>query len=107
VEHKIKIIEGDVAEVLPKMKEKFDRIVMPAPKDAPDFLELALEKVKNNGMVHLYTFASEEEIESKEIVRKVEQRCKEHGTNAKVVFFRKCGAVGPYHYRVVLDIQVK
>ena len=107
VEHKIKIIEGDVAEVLPKMKEKFDRVVMPAPKDARDFLELALEKVKNNGMVHLYTFASHEEIESKEVVRKIEQRCKEHGTDAKVVFFRKCGAVGPYHYRVVLDIKLE
>ncbi len=107
VEHRIKIIEGDVAEILPKMKEKFDRIVMPAPKDARDFLELALEKVKKGGMIHLYIFASQEEIESKEVVKKVEQRCGNQGYDAKVVFFRKCGAVGPYHYRVVLDIKLE
>ncbi len=103
---KVEVVEGDVARVLPKMNSRFDRIVMPAPKNAPDYLELALKKIKKGGMIHLYTFASEEEIEGKDVVKKVETRCKKAGKKARAVFFRKCGAVGPYHYRVVVDIKI-
>ena len=106
VEDKVKVVEGDVAEIVPKLQYQFDRIVMPAPKDAPDYLEVALEKIKEGGMIHLYTFASEEEIESKDVVKRVEERCKKAGKKAEVVFFRKCGAVAPYHYRVVLDLKI-
>ncbi len=107
VEGRVRVIEGDVAEVVPRLEGKFDRIVMPAPKNAPDYLELALEKVKKGGMIHLYTFAGEEEIESGDVIRKVEERCRNAGKDARVVFFRKCGAVAPYHYRVVVDLKVR
>lgn len=105
VEGKIKVLEGDVAEVLPGINEKFDRIVMPAPKNAADFLLLALSKSKKGSIIHLYTFAEIEEIET--IAEQVKARCA--AANKKVIISgtRKAGDIGPYNYRIAVDIKVK
>lgn len=102
-EDKIKVIGGDVAEVLPKLKEKFDRIVMPAPKDAPDFLERALSKVKKGGVIHLYMFAAEDEIAG--LGEKIKARCLAAKKKVKILGVTKAGEVGPYNYRVAVDIS--
>src|SRR3989338_1176269 len=55
----VKLILGDVKKVLPKIREKFDRIIMPLPKGAENFLGLALNKIRKNGIIHFYSFAEE------------------------------------------------
>lgn len=97
-------LEGDVANVLPTIKGKFDRVLMPAPKNADEFLEETLKKVKKNGFVHLYTFAPVEELEILE--EKIVEKAEELGYQIKVSLVRKCGDVGAYHHRVVVDFQV-
>ncbi|MCK4550514.1 MAG: methyltransferase domain-containing protein [Candidatus Aenigmarchaeota archaeon] len=104
LEDKITIHKGDVADIVPEFHEKFDRIIMPAPKNADDFLDIALEKIKSNGTIHLYTFLPEEEIAK--IPRTITERCKKYGHNIEVTLVRKCGNIGPYHYRVVIDFIV-
>ena len=104
VSEKIDIIEGDAGTVLPTIKGKFDRILMPAPKNASDFLEDVLNNAKKGTIVHLYTFAPEEEIDL--VGKKVEERCKLAGKNIKVQLVKRCGNIGPYHYRVVVDFKV-
>ena len=37
---------GDVRDVVPKLKKKFDRILMPLPKSAEEFLDIALSASK-------------------------------------------------------------
>ena len=54
VERKVRVIEGDAAD-LPKLtKAKYDRILMPHPSQAERFLPTALKMAKKNGVVHYY-----------------------------------------------------
>jgi Predicted methyltransferase len=43
-------------ENLEKFNKKFDRIIMPLPKESHTFLEYAIPLIKNNGIIHLYQF---------------------------------------------------
>jgi len=89
----IHLYKGNVKKVLPKLK-KFDRIVMPAPKNANQFLNLALKHLKKKGIIHLYTFAREEDF--KELKNKYK--------TFKKVKLIKCGQTSPRIYRVCLDL---
>jgi len=104
VADKVEVLLGDVAEVLPKVKGKFDRIIMPAPKNAADFLELALTKAKKSAVIHLYTFAAIEEIDS--LGDKIKARCKIAGKKVEILEVRKAGEIGPYNYRMAVEIKV-
>jgi len=103
-EDKVFSIEGDVAEVVPAFRTKFDRIMMPAPKDAHDFLEAALSKTKIGGYIHLYSFAGQEKVADFKSI--LEKRCVSAGYRCNVVRVGKCGAVGVRQYRIVADIRV-
>ncbi len=49
---------GDVKEIVPREYKNYaDRILMPLPKDAEEFLSIAYEGAKNNAIIHFYTFA--------------------------------------------------
>ncbi|MFH1127448.1 MAG: class I SAM-dependent methyltransferase family protein [archaeon] len=104
VDDKIDIVLGDAGEVLGAIDGTFDRIMMPAPKNAADFLEGALALSKKGTIVHLYTFLAEEEIEG--VGEVVSSRCMKAGVKVKILLVRKCGNIGPYHYRVVVDFLV-
>src|SRR3989338_3495787 len=41
LENRIKLFFGDVTKIMPKLKKKFDRILMPLPKGGENFLRLA------------------------------------------------------------------
>ncbi|MCS7130138.1 MAG: class I SAM-dependent methyltransferase family protein [Archaeoglobaceae archaeon] len=97
------VIEGDVAEVVPKLEGKFDRILMPAPYSAENFVYLVRGKVNNGGFVHYYTFESENYEE--EIPKKVEEIFLKNGILAKVIFMRRCGSFAPYVNRYAVDVQ--
>ncbi len=105
VEDNITIIEGDVAKVVPLIDELFDRIVMPAPKDAPAFLGVALSKIKAGGIIHLYSFACDEEIEN--LKKSVLKGCDAASKKCKIILTKKCGNIGVRQYRIVIDILVK
>ncbi len=63
-EGNVKAIEGDVKNVVPKLKETFDRVVMPLPKDSENFLYLATKKIKKGGMIHLYKILHENDLKA-------------------------------------------
>ncbi len=103
VADKVDALLGDVAEVLPKIKGKFDRIIMPAPKNAADFLELTLTKAKKGAIIHLYTFAPVEEIGA--LGKKIKARCKAAKKNTEILEVRKAGEIGAYNYRIAVAIK--
>ncbi len=82
VENKIKVFEGDVREVVPSLKEKFDRIIMPLPKDGENFLDLAKLVSKKNTIIHIYIFANSRGEAIKKIDKKV-INCVECGTYSR------------------------
>ena len=51
--------EGDVREIVPELREKFDRVIMPLPEKANHFMDLANKVVSEKSHVHLYIFGTE------------------------------------------------
>jgi len=85
--------------------EKFDRIVMPLPKEADTFLDVAIPLIKEGGIIHLYQFMFEEEIPKKanEILDKYSSLL---DFEYEILNVRKVGDIAPRQYRVCIDFKV-
>ena len=101
---KIEIFTGDVGDMVPNFSENFDRILMPAPKDAPEFLEIALQKVKKGGIINYYAFVPQEDFAGLE--SDVKNKCEKLGKKVKILAKRNCGNIGICQFRAAVDIQV-
>ena len=96
---------GDVKKVVPKLKKKFDRIAMPLPRSAEDFLDVALKAIKKKGTIHFYDFEEEKDLPNKAF-EKIQKACKKAKKRCKIILWRKCGQYGPRKFRVVADFKV-
>lgn len=97
----VNIIEGDVREETPKLG-KFDRIVMPLPKDCGNFLDTALQSLRKKGIIHFYNF-SHNENESIENVRSITENL---GYKIEILNAIKCGSYSPGLYRICVDFRM-
>lgn len=104
VENKVKLFLGDVKKLTPKLKVKFDRILMPLPKGAGKFLDLALKKIRKNGIIHFYDFSDENKY--RELSKKIEFECKKQKKKFKILRIVKCGQFSPRVYRVCVDFKI-
>ena len=98
----VEVLEGDVRDVVPKLG-KFDRIVMPLPKDAGDFLDVAFPALNEGGVVHFYGFAQSPEKAAEELVRIVEGM----GYEAGVLDAVACGSYNPAITRTCVYFRLK
>lgn len=101
---RIIIYEGDVRWIIPELKQKFDRIVMPLPKTGELFLDVALKKARPKGIIHLYDFAREEEIAQR--AGELRELCRRYRHPVKVLKKVKCGQYSPGVFRVCFDLKV-
>lgn len=101
----IKLFLGDAKKVLPKIKQKFDRVIMPLPKGAENFLDLALSKTKGNGIVHFYSFAEENNYDN--IKKIINNECKKKKKKCRILDIVKCGQFSPRVYRLCVDFKVE
>lgn len=83
-------IEGDVNEVMPELDEEFDRIIMPLPESAEEFLDVARDSLRANGKVHLYTFSENQKMDFEEF---------------SILNVANCGNFSPAKNRLCFDIQ--
>ena len=90
------LYKGDVRKVLPKIKKKFDRIIMPHPTDSESYLKIALKKLKPKGTIHLYIFEKEENF--KDLKKKYKK------FKPKIV---KAGSPAPGKFRVCLELKTQ
>lgn len=97
----VKLFKGDIKKVLPKIKKKFDRIIMPLPKNAPLYLNLIKKHVKKNTIIHLYTFFKQDNFKNQ-----ANNLLKKYLKKFKILKITKCGAYSPYIYRVCIDIKL-
>ncbi|RMD67475.1 class I SAM-dependent methyltransferase family protein [Candidatus Pacearchaeota archaeon] len=104
LQDRVEVLQGDVKRVVPKLKGKFDRIVMPRPKLKESFLEQALAKIKRLGSIHFYGFAGEEE--KRKLVEEIKKECARHGKKIKVSRVKKAGDIGKKFYRWRVDFRV-
>ena len=100
----VKLFKGDVRKVIPKLKKKFDRILMPLPKGAENFLETTFIAAKKGTLIHFYDFAREKEFEERK--KKVINICKKLGKKIKILNLVKCGQYAPFTYRICIDFKV-
>ena len=96
---------GDVKSIVPRLNKKFDRIIMPLPKSANDYLDLALTASKKEGIIHFYDFQKEGE-ENKSI-EKIKKACEAAKKDFKVLEIVKCGQHAPREFRICVDFRVK
>ena len=77
---------------------------MPLPKGAENFLNLALNKIKRNGIIHFYNFAEEDKYEN--IIKIIKQECKNNKKQCKILNIVKCGQFSPRVNRICVDFKV-
>lgn len=104
----VDLIQGDVRQICPALKEKnifFDRIIMPLPKTAEEFLPEAFMVAKNNATIHLYDFVDEREF-PENVIEKIEKYAKKENIAYEILDSVKCGQFSPYIYRVCVDFKI-
>ena len=82
--------------------EKFDRVFMPLPKSAEDFLDVAVKYVKKGGVIHFYDFLHENDIPDVAL-----EKIKKKVGKFKVLDVVKCGHYSPGKFRICVDILVQ
>ncbi|MEK6963517.1 MAG: class I SAM-dependent methyltransferase family protein [Nanoarchaeota archaeon] len=100
----VRFYEGDVRKVLPKLDEKFDRILMPLPHSAEAFLTLALSVANPDAIIHFYDIEKEGELDQAK--EKVRAACKALNRSCRVLRLVKCGQVGQRLFRLCVDAKV-
>lgn len=98
-------IKGDVKKVVPKLKEKFDRIIMPHPTDAISYLKYAFLVSKGGTMIHMYSFAKEEEFNITK--QNILAECRKLKKKCRIIKVVKAGEYSPRVHRICTDFTVQ
>ncbi len=104
VDDRVFLYLGDVRKVVPKLNKKFDRILMPLPRDAEMFLDVALSSAKKGCTIHINQFLNEKDFAMGK--KKIKQILKELNTKNRILRMVKCGQYAPGTFRVCFDIRV-
>jgi tRNA (guanine37-N1)-methyltransferase len=111
VEEKIIPVQGDAKKVIEeRLQNVVDRVLMPLPEKAYEYLDYALLTLKpTGGWIHYYDFehAKKGENPIEKIELKVSKELQMLGVDFQVVSRRVVRTTGPNWCQVVLDLQVK
>lgn len=103
----VELILGDVHDIAPKLnsqEKKYDRIIMPLPKTADEFLDDALMLSKDGTIIHFYDFLDENNFD--EAKNKIDVVCKKKNLNYRILEIVKCGQHAPRVFRVCVDFEI-
>lgn len=100
----IEAIRGDVREVCPGLGRLYDRIVMPLPRGAYVFLDVAVPLLKDGGVLHLYHWAPEGDLFS-EAEELITEAFKADGKNAEFVGRVKVSQYSPRTWKIRVDAR--
>jgi len=96
--NKLKNISNFCADIRKKKLGKFDRILMPLPEKAYEYLDIAFKHSKKNSIIHLYGL-SDMKLENK--VKKVAGNIK-----YKIIKKQKISSYSPRVYKIRIDIKI-
>lgn len=111
VEDKVVPILGDAKKVIEKNLSKIaDRVLMPLPEKAYEFIEAAIQALKpKGGWIHYYSFEharkNENPIEKAKL--KLIKKFEELGINYHLASGRIVRGTGPNWYQIALDVEIK
>jgi tRNA (guanine37-N1)-methyltransferase len=105
VQTKVEAFCGDVRKVAPEIGKKFDRIIMPLPKGAHEFLDVAFSVVKDGGTIHFYHWDREDDLYSGAlgIIKKEAEKAKK---KVKILSKNKILPYGPRVWKICIDFKV-
>lgn len=98
--NKINNIENICSDARKAKLGKYNRIIMPLPETAFEFLDIAFNHIKKGGNIHLYGFSREEGKDLAKIVK--EKASKKY----RIIKRKKVLPYSPYVWKVRLDIKV-
>ncbi len=105
--HKISPVLGNVRDVCKKWYKKCDRIVMPLPLDAEDFLDIAIKCAKKKTTVHFYAWGNKADGDIYEDAKKaIARQMKKLGVAYKVVNKRIVLPYAPGKFKVCIEFKV-
>lgn len=97
--------QGDVRSIVPALKRTFDRVLMPLPKSAENFLDIALLATKKGGFIHFYDFLDEKDVPSAAI-QKIDSACEKKKRAYRILSWTRCGSNAPWQWRICVDVQI-
>jgi tRNA (guanine37-N1)-methyltransferase len=97
--------QGDVLEILPRLGRTFDRVLMPLPKTAADYLGIALPAIRPGGRLHFYDFQAPDAFSSS--IEKIRLACADYHRRLTAPEVVVCGHCSPRIYRICVDAQVE
>ncbi len=103
-ENKIEAFCGDVREIVPELDEKFDRVIMPLPESAIEFLDVAVDSLNDDGVIHLYSFVEDKNFSPVE--EELENVVSKRGREYQIVERARCGYKSPSEDRYCIDIEL-
>jgi tRNA (guanine37-N1)-methyltransferase len=98
----VDVLEGDARQILPTVG-RFDRIIMPLPKQADTFLDVTLPALKENGIIHYYTFAHD----SLEAQGHLAKAMAGLGKRMRILDVAECGSYSPCLSRYCVDFGLQ
>lgn len=101
----VALINGDVNEIVPKLNKTYDRIIMPLPKSAEEFLDSALKVARSGTIIHFYDFLHKTKFH--EAHEKIDLACKKNNLNYSILNTVRCGQHAPYTFRICVDFKIK
>ena len=103
----ITAVQGDARKVvLEKYKNFAERILMPLPRSADKFLDVAIAGAKNGCIVHIYSFAPIEN-PYEEIEKRIFEEAEKAGVGAEIINKKIVRPYAPKIVQVVVDFKIK
>lgn len=100
----VELFLGDIVDILPQFTVQFDRIIMPLPKSAGHFVDLALTALRPGGCLHFYDMQHSGSFS--ESVAKVRKASALAGLRLLAAEVVSCGHCGPRTYRICVDARI-
>lgn len=102
----VEVVEGDVRKIIPAgFLGVADRVLMPLPKGAEEFLREAFIAAQKGCVVHLYSF-SEDKAPFEKALKAVKAEAKKQGRKVKIVFKRVVRPYAPRVSQVAIDFEI-
>ena len=94
---------GDVRDVSPNFKCKFDRIIMNLPGLAYTFLDVAVDLIEDSGIINYYEFSDSYDQGEK----RLNDACAKVGKTAKIINTRKVKSTSPGEWHISIDAKIE
>jgi tRNA (guanine37-N1)-methyltransferase len=101
---KIIAIEGDVKKEAERFYGKCNRVIMPLPLAASEYLEEAIKCLQEKGVIHFYTLIEKENFSSAE--QAIEEVCKKMNKKYKILNEHKVTEYSPKKNKICIDFEI-